>query len=72
MENYIPTKGDVFKWCDEEYICIESNSHSGLVNPIGETYYIRNFLWSYENEPQEFIRRLTEEEFNNMFGELKT
>lgn len=67
---YIPTKGDVFKWCNEEYICIESGSHSGVVNPIGESFYQRGFIWNYENEPQEFIRKLELEEFNNIFGEL--
>lgn len=38
MENYIPQQGDIFEWCEEEYICIESGSYSGIVNPKEETY----------------------------------
>jgi len=70
MKNYIPQKGDLFKWSDEEYICIESDKSYGVVNPVGETYYLRSFMWNYENEPQEFVRKLTETEFNSIFGEL--
>lgn len=70
MENYIPKKGDVFEWCDEEFICVESTNFSGVVNPKGEAYYQRGFIWNYGNEPQKYIRTLNFEEFNNMFGEL--
>jgi len=68
MEKYIPKPADVFKWCDEEYICIESTSLYGLVNPVGETYYLRSFMWNYENEPQVFMRELTEKEREKIFG----
>ena len=68
--NYTPQKGDVFKWCDEEYICIESREYSGVVNPTGENYYIRNFIWNYGGEFPEFMHKLEVREFENLFGEL--
>jgi hypothetical protein len=67
---YIPKKGDVFKWCDEEYICIESKDFSGVVNLKGENYYERGFIWNYGNEPQIFIREVTQEEYATLFGKL--
>lgn len=67
---YIPKKGDIFKWCEEEYICIESTDFSGVVNPKGESYYLRGFIWNYGNELQEFVRELTQKEYNNIFEKL--
>ena len=68
--SYIPEKGDLFEWCDEKYWCIESSSFSGVVNPVGETFYQRGFIWDYGNEKPIFIRKATEREFENMFGSL--
>ena len=70
QETYIPQKGDMFEWCDEKYWCIESGSYSGVVNPVGETYYQRGFIWNYKNEKQIFIRKATDIEFENIFSVL--
>lgn len=70
MKNYIPQRGDVFSWCEEEYTCIESGEISGVVNPRGTTYYVRNFMWTIGEDSPEFLRKLTKDEFNNLFGEL--
>lgn len=67
---YIPEKGDVFKWIDEDYICIESRPYSGTVNPIGETYYIKNFIWDYAGEKPEFIRKAIKSELERLFAIL--
>lgn len=67
-EKYIPQKGDLFEWCDEQYWCIESTQYSGVVNPVGETYYLRGFIWNYSNEQAKFIRKATNEEYEKMFG----
>jgi len=69
-EKYTPVKGDVFKWVDEEYICIESGKFSGVVNPIVETYYIRGFIWEYDKEKPEFVRKATNEELDRLFAIL--
>lgn len=63
---YIPKPGDIFEWCDEQYICIESYSSCGVVNTIGETYYIRGFMWDYQDEIPKFIRKSTEEELERI------
>ena len=68
--SYIPQKGDLFEWCDEKYWCIESGNYSGVVNPVGETFYQRGFIWNYGNENPIFVRKATEREFENMFGSL--
>lgn len=67
---YIPQKGDVFQWCEEEYFCLESNSLTGVVNPVGQNYYLRGFMWFYEGEKSIFIRKMTEEEYNHFFTEI--
>ena len=64
-DNYIPQRGDLFEWCDEQYWCIETSSYSGVVNPVGETYYIRGFIWNYGGENPKFIRKATEKELEN-------
>lgn len=62
--NYIPKRGDIFKWCDEQYLCLDSSSYSGTVcymdaeNP----YTIRHFVWCYGREDQEFVRTASDEE----------
>jgi len=68
--DYIPQKGDLFEWCDELYWCIESGKYSGVVNPVGETYYQRGFIWNYGNEKPIFVRKATEQEFESLFGFL--
>jgi len=68
--SYIPQKGDLFEWCDEKYWCIESGNYSGVVNPVGETFYQRGFIWNYGNEKPIFIRKATEQEFESMFGSI--
>jgi hypothetical protein len=68
--DYIPQIGDLFEWCDEQYYCIESGSFSGVVNPVGETFYIRGFIWNYHDEKPKFIKKATPTEFKNMFGDL--
>ena len=68
--SYIPQKGDLFEWCDEKYWCIESGNFSGVVNPIGETFYQRGFIWNYGGEKPIFVRKATEQEFENIFGVL--
>lgn len=73
MENknkYTPCKCDVFKWADEEYICIESYKTCGVVNKIGEKFYYRNFIWDYAGEKPEFVRKATESELERLFAIL--
>jgi hypothetical protein len=65
-EEYIPQPGDLFKWCAEEYWCIETGSHKGVVNPVEETYYTRGFIWNYGGEKPKFIRKATEQELESM------
>ncbi len=67
-KNYIPVKGDLFTWGGDEYWCIESNIESGTVCPIDETFYIINFIWKYKNNKPKFIRKVTYQEYENMFG----
>ena len=65
IEKYTPERGDIFEWCDEQYFCIEGGSYSGVVNPIGETYYQRGFIWNYGGEAPIFIRKATPEELSS-------
>lgn len=55
-------KGDVIDFCDEHYFVIENNGLSGVVNPFGETYYIRNFYWKYQDSITKFVRKPTNDE----------
>lgn len=68
--SYIPQKGDLFEWCDEKYWCIEAGNYSGVVNPVGETFYQRGFVWNYGGEKPIFVRKATEVEFESMFGSI--
>lgn len=71
VENYIPEKGDYFRWNDEVYFCVESGERSGVVNPVGENFYIRNFQWDFEGEKAVFFRKATQQEYRQIFGEPK-
>lgn len=55
-------KGDVVEFCDEHYFVIENNGSTGVVNPIGEPYYVVNFYWEYHDEITKFVRKPTPEE----------
>ena len=65
-KKYIPEAGDVISFCDEEYVCIQSNATNGVVNPIGETFYLRNFYWEFKGEYVKFIRKSTQEELSKL------
>lgn len=65
-EKYIPQVGDLFEWCDEDYWCIETGSYYGVANPVGETYYIRNFIWMYGGESPVFKRKATDDELEKI------
>ena len=55
-------KGDVIEFCDEFFYVIENNGSSGVVNPFGETFYVRNFNWKYGSYESKFVRKSTEHE----------
>jgi len=59
-------KGDVVEFCDEQYFVIENNGSTGVVNPFGETFYLRNFYWKFEYEETKFVRKPTDEELNRL------
>lgn len=59
-------KGDVVEFCDEHYFVIENNGSNGVVNPFGETYYIRNFYWKYQDSITKFVRKPTNDEFERL------
>jgi hypothetical protein len=67
---YVPKKGDLFEWCDDQFWCIESGAFSGVVNPVGETYYLRGFMWNFGGEPPRFIRKATKDEYDYLFNKL--
>ena len=67
---YIPKKGDLFEWCDDQFWCVETGAYSGVVNPLGETYYLRGFIWNFGGEPPKFIRKATPNEYYDLFGKL--
>ena len=66
QDTYTPKVGDLFKWGGQEYFCIESSEKSGTVNPIGETFYQRDFYWNFEGITPVFIRKATDKELENM------
>ena len=55
--NFIP--GDVIKFYDENYFVIENNGSTGIVCPIGETFYTNNFYWKLEDAICTFVRKPT-------------
>lgn len=63
MENteYIPKVGHIFQWCDEEYLCIKTDKHSGDVIPVGDSCHVNNFYWNYGGEKPKFIREISVE-----------
>jgi len=64
--NYIPQSGDLFEWCDEKFWCISSGSFSGVVNPVGETFYQRGFIWNYGGEKPIFIKKGNKDELERL------
>lgn len=65
-ENYVPQQGDLFEWLGEKYWCIESGSRSGVVNPVGQNYYLRDFYWEFDGNKTRFIRKATPQELERM------
>ena len=59
-------KGDVVEFCDEHYFVIENNGSTGVVNPFGETYYVRNFYWIYQDSITKFVRKPTNYELERL------
>lgn len=59
-------KGDVVTFCSEYFFVIENNGSTGVVNPFGETFYIRNFYWELGNEITTFVRKPTVEELDRL------
>jgi len=59
-------KGDIVEFCDEHYFVIENNGSTGVVNPFGETFYIRSFYWKYQNEITKFVRKPTKDELERL------
>lgn len=55
-------KGDIIEFCDENYFVIENSGSQGVVNPLGENYYVRFFEWQYQGEKAKFIRKPTKDE----------
>ncbi len=54
--------GDVVDYCDDLHFVIENNGTTGVVNPIGENYYIRNFYWDFMGSKTKFVRKPTDYE----------
>jgi hypothetical protein len=52
-------KGDVVEFCDEEYFVIENNGSTGVVNPFGVNFYVRNFYWKFQDTETNFVRKPT-------------
>jgi hypothetical protein len=50
-------KGDVIEFYDEIFYVIENNGSQGVVSPFGETFYLRNFYWKYQDGEAKFIRK---------------
>ena len=59
-------KGDVIEFCDEHYFVIENQGSQGVVNPFGETYYIRFFQWRYQDSIAKFVRKPTKDELERL------
>ena len=59
-------KGDVVEFCDEYYFVIENNGTTGVVNPFGETFYVSNFYWKYQDSITKFVRKPTNEELERL------
>jgi len=58
--------GDVVEFCDQQYFVVENNGSSGVVNPLGETFYLRNFYWKFKGEVTNFVRKPTEIELSKL------
>lgn len=56
-KKYIPQPGDVFEWCDEEFICLTSSSTVGTVRQEGDSI-TQKFYWNFDSEPQIFKRKI--------------
>jgi hypothetical protein len=59
-------KGDVVEFCDEQYYVIVNFGSSGVVCPLGETYYVNNFYWNYCGEITKFVRKSTNKELESL------
>jgi hypothetical protein len=58
--------GDVIEFCDQQYFVIENHGSKGVVNPIGENFYIRFFNWQYGEEVSRFVRKPTDYELDKL------
>jgi hypothetical protein len=59
-------KGDVIEFCDEQFFVIENNGSTGVVNPMGTTYYLRGFHWVFNRSESKFVRKPTKEELERI------
>jgi len=50
-------RGDIISFADEQYKVIENNGSSGVVCPVGETYYISMFYWEFEGEECKLVKK---------------
>ena len=55
-------RGDIIEFADEQYLVIENNGSTGVVCPIGETYYLRMFYWEFEGEKCKLVKKATEKQ----------
>lgn len=55
-------RGDTISFADEEFLVIENNGSTGVVCPIGETYYLRMFYWEFEGEKCKLVKKATEKQ----------
>ena len=60
MLSHVFGMGDTISFADEEYLVIENNGSTGVVCPIGETYYLRMFYWEFEGEKCKLVKKATE------------
>lgn len=59
-------KGDIVEFCDEHYFVIENNGSQGVVNPFGETFYVRFFQWQLGEDITKFVRKPTAHELEKL------
>lgn len=65
-------KGDVVEFCGELFFVVKNEGSKGVVNPIGESYYLSDFYWDYEGEITTFVRKPTNQELESLGIERET
>lgn len=65
--DYIPQKGDLFEYGKDLFWCIDTGVNNGVVNPVGESFYLFAFQWNKNKDKKpKFIRKATVLELESM------